>query len=144
MKATIKQVVECYKTLGDAKVTKLEEAEVVKVVKNRKAIRKFADEYDAFLKDVQEKMKPEHWDDVQQKVQQWQQEGENTTLTELERKGINTALVEYTRKVDSAISEELKREVEIDIEALKSESATKLLTENGWEVKKLDEIEIVL
>lgn len=144
MKATIKQVVECYKTLGDAKVTKLEESEVVKVVKNRKAMRKYSDEYDAFLKDVQEKMKPEHWDDVQQKVQQWQQEGENTTLTELERKGINTALVEYTRKVDSAISEELKREVEIDIEALKSESATKLLTENGWEVKKLDEIEIVL
>ena len=144
MKATIKQIVECYKALGEAKVTKLEEGEVVKLVKARKAMRKVADEYDAFLKDVQEKMKPEHWDDVRQKVQQWQQEGENTTLTELERKGVNTALVEYSRKVDSAISEELKREVEIDIEALKSESATKLLTENGWEVKKLDEIEIVL
>lgn len=144
MKATVKAVVECYRTLGEAKVTKLEESEVVKIVKARKAMRKIADEYDAFLKDVQEKMKPENWEEVQKKVQQWQQEGEKTTLTEEERKDINKVLVEYSRKIDSALKEELEREVEIDIESLKSDCATKLLQENGWELKKLEAIEVML
>ena len=144
MKATIKKVVECYKLLGEAKVTKLEDGEVVNVVKARKAMRPIADEYESFLKDVQEKFKPENWDEVQSKVQKWQQEGEKTTLTEAERVEVNKALVDYSKKVDSAIKEELSKEVELNIEKLKEDSATKMLVENGWEVGKLDLIEILL
>ena len=33
------ELVACYKALGEAKVTKLEESEVIKVVKARKAMR---------------------------------------------------------------------------------------------------------
>lgn len=144
MKATIKQVVEAYKLLGEAKVTKLEDGEVVKVVKARKAMRPIADEYESFLKDVQEKFKSENWDDVQKKVQQWQQEGEKTTLTEAERIEVNKALVDYSKKVDSAIKDELAKEVELNVEKLKEDSATKMLVENSWEVGKLDLIEILL
>lgn len=144
MKYTVKQIVEAYKLLGEAKVTKLEDGEVVKVVKARKAMRPIADDYESFLKDVQEKFKPEHWDEIQKKVQQWQQEGEKTTLTEAERIEINKVLVEYSKKVDSAIKEELAKEVEVNIEKLKEDSATKMLVENGWEVGKLDLIEILL
>ena len=144
MKATIKKVVECYKLLGEAKVTKLEDGEVVNVVKARKAMRPIADEYESFLKDVQEKFKPENWDEVQSKVQKWQQEGEKTTLTEAERAEVNKALMDYSKKVDSAIKEELSKEVELNIEKLKEDSATKMLVENGWEVGKLDLIEILL
>lgn len=143
MKASIKNIVSAYKVLGEAKVTRLEESEVVKVVKARKAMRPIADDFDAFLKDCQEKFKPENWDEVQEKVQQWQKEGENTTLTEAERIDINKALVEYQRKIDAAMKDELAREVEVNIETMKEDSATKLLVENGWELKKLDEIEII-
>lgn len=144
MKASIKNIVSAYKTLGDAKVTKLEESEVIKVVKARKAMRPIADDFDAFLKDCQEKFKPEDWDAVQEKVAQWQKEGENTTLTEAERVELNKAVIGYQKKVDGAVKDELAREVELNIESLKEESATKLLVENGWELKKLDEIEVVL
>lgn len=144
MKASIKNIVSAYKTLGDAKVTKLEESEVIKVVKARKAMRPIADDFDAFLKDCQEKFKPEDWDEVQEKVAQWQKEGENTTLTEAERVELNKAVIGYQKKVDGAVKDELAREVELNIESLKEESATKLLVENGWELKKLDEIEVVL
>lgn len=143
MKANIQKIVSAYKVLGEAKVTKLEESEVVKVVKVRKAMRPIADDFDAFLKDCQEKFKPENWDEVQEKVQQWQKEGDNTTLTEAERIDINKALVEYQRKIDAAMKDELAREVEVSVETLKEESATKMLVENGWELKKLDEIEII-
>lgn len=144
MKATIKQVVEAYKVLGEAKVTKLEEGEVIKVVKARKAMRPIAEDYEAFLKDCQDKFKPENWDDIQTKVQKWQQEGEKTTLSEEERIEVNKALIGYQSKVNEAVKEELEKEVEVNVEILKEESATKLLVENGWELKKLDEIEIML
>lgn len=140
----LKQIVAAYKVLGEAKVTKLDEKEVIKVVKARKAMRPHADEYEAFLKDVQEKFKPENWDDVQSKVQKWQQEGESTTLTEAERTQVNKVLIEYQKKVETAVKEELEKEVELSIDKLSEESATKLLVENGWELKKLDEIEVVL
>ena len=144
MKVTVKQVVECYKALGEAKVTKLEESEVIKVVKARKAIRPIADDYEAFLKDCQEKFKPENWDEIQTKLQQWQKEGENTTLTEAERIEINKVLINYQSNINAAIEEELSKEVEVSIEKLKEDSDTKLVIENGWELKKLDEIEIIL
>ena len=46
MKAKIKQIIEAYKILGEAKVTKLEESEVIKVVKARKAMRPIAEEFE--------------------------------------------------------------------------------------------------
>lgn len=140
----LKQILVAYKVLGEAKVQKLDEKEVIKVVKARKAMRPHADEYEAFLKDVQEKFKPENWDEVQTKVQKWQQEGENTTLSETERAEINKALIDYQKKVETTVKEELEKEVELSIDKLSEESATKLLVENGWELKKLDEIEVVL
>ena len=140
----VKEIVTAYKVLGDAKVTKLEESEVIKVVKIRKSMRSIAEDYEQFLKDVQEKFKPENWDEIQSKIQQWQQEGENTTLSEEERIEINKILVEYTRKIDAALKEELEKEISIDIEKLKEDSLTKLLIENGWELKKLEELEILV
>ena len=144
MKRTVKQIVSAYKALDDAKVTKLEETEVIKIVKARKAMRAIVEDYEAFLKDVQEKFKPENWDEIQTKIQQWQNEGENTTLSETERIEINKTVVDYTNKVNTTIKEELDKEVEIEIEILKEDSSTKLLVENNWELKKLDEIEIML
>lgn len=143
MKAKVKEVVSAYKVLGDAKVVKLEESEVIKVVKARKAMRPIADDYDAFLKDCQEKFKPEGWGEIQKKLQQWQQEGENTTLTEAERIELNKAVIGYQKKIDAALKDELKREVELNIEPLKEESATKMLVENGWEVRVLDELGVM-
>ena len=144
MKATIKQVVEAYKVLGKAKVTKLEESEVIKVLKARKAMRNIADDYEAFLKDCQEKFKPEGWDEIQNDLQKWQQEGEKTTLSEERRIELNKAIIGYQLKIDKAVKDELEKEVEVNIEVLKEDSKAKLLVENGWELKELDEIEILL
>jgi hypothetical protein len=50
----------------------------------------------------------------------------------------------YLKKVDSAVKDELAKEVEISIEKLKENSDIKLLEENDWEIGKLDLIEILL
>lgn len=132
------ELVACYKALGEAKVTKLEESEVIKVVKARKAMRPFAEEYDAFLKDVQEKFKPENFDEIQSNVQKWKD------LSDEEKIATNKTLAEYQKKVNDAVEAELNKVVEVSVEKLNENSATKILLENGWELKKLDEIEVVL
>ena len=101
-------------------------------------------DFEAFLKDVQEMMKPENWDELQAKAQKWQQEGEKTTLTKEEQNEINKSMEAYLKKVDSAVKDELAKEVEISIEKLKENSDIKLLEENDWEIGKLDLIEILL
>lgn len=143
MKTTIKKIVDAYNALGEAKVAKLEEGEVVKILKDRKAMRKYADEYDAFLKDVQEKFKPEDWDQVQADAQKWQKEGERSTLTEDQRQHINQTMIDYGKKVNLAVKEELEREVEVDFEKLKPETETKLLIGNDWKTKDLEALEIL-
>lgn len=138
MKTSIKNIVSAYKVLGDAKVTKLEEGEVIKVLKARKAMRPIADDFDAFLKDCQEKFKPENWDEVQEKVAQWQKEGENTTLTEAERMELNKAVIGYQQKVDDAVKDELAKDIEVKFEKLGEESVAALIQENGFKVREID------
>jgi hypothetical protein len=96
------------------------------------------------LKDCQDKFKPENWDAIQADLQQWQKEGEKTTLSEERRIEINKDIIGYQGSIDKAMKDELDKEVELNIETLKEDSATKMLVENGWEIGKLDLIEILL
>ena len=140
----VKEIVSAYKVLGEAKVSNLEESEIKKIVLNRKAMRNIVEEFEAFLKDCQEKFKPENWDELQPKIQQWQQEGDKTTLSEEERIEINKTIIEYQIKINNAIKEEENRIVEINIEKLSEESITRLLKHNDWQTSKLDDISILL
>lgn len=131
----LKQLIAAYKMLGEAKVTKLDFTEALKIIKARKAMRPFAEEYDAFLKDCQEKFKPEYWDEVQAKAQKWE------SLTDDEKKDLNIVLMEYNNKINNAVLEELEKEVEVTVEKLNEDALTNLLQENGWKTKDLDNLE---
>lgn len=144
MKVSVKKIVDAYKLLGEAKVTKLEETDVIKILKVRKAMRVIAVDFDAFLKDAQDKFKPDGWEDVQNKVAQWQDEGEKTTLSEDERKSINKVLIAYQTSIDKAIKDELNKEVEIEIEKLGEGSDVKLMSANDWTPNQLDMIDMIL
>lgn len=144
MKATVKQVVECYNLLDKTKVTKLDVADVIKILDARKAMRPTANDYEAFLKDCQEKFKPEDWDDIQKDLQQWQQEGESTSLSEERRIELNKAIIVYQKNMNEALKGELSREIELSVESLSKETRAKLMVENGWSVSELEIVEIVL
>ncbi len=140
----LKDAVALYKVLGEAKVSTLSEKDITIVVKTRKDLRNVVEDYEDFLKDCQEKFKPEDWDDIQEKIQKWQQEGEKTTLTVEERVGINKAVADYQNKINSAVKDELNKDVEITIEKLSDDTAAKLLKHNDWEINKLDELSPIL
>lgn len=140
----LKDAVALYKVLGEAKVSTLSEKDITIVVKTRKDLRSVVEDYEAFLKDCQEKFKPEDWDNIQEKIQKWQQEGEKTTLTVEERIKINKAVADYQNKINSAVKDELNKDVEITIEKLSDDAAAKLLKHNDWEINKLDELSPIL
>ena len=139
----VKKIVAAYKVLGEAKVTKLEESEVIKIIKARKVMRPIAEEFEAILKDAQEKFKPECWDYVQEKLAQWQQEGEKTTLSEEEIIAINKTLSGYQSAIDKAVKSELDKEIEIEIEKLSDGSDIKLMSANDWTPNQLDLIDVM-
>lgn len=134
----LKSIIAAYKALGEAKVTKLEASEVLKIVKARKAMRPYAEEYDAFLKDCQEKFQPKNFEEIQEKVQKWD------SLTDEDKKVVNKVLIEYNNSINSAILEEIEKDIELNVEKLCEDSLTKMLQENGWELKKLDELEVLI
>jgi hypothetical protein len=139
----VKNIVEAYKLLGNAKTTNLDDADKGKILKARKAMRPIADEFEAFLKDAQEMFKPEGWEETQKKLAQWQQEGENTTLSEEERIAINKALITYQSSIDKAVKAELDKEIEIEIEKLSEGADIKLMSANDWTPNQLDLIDMM-
>lgn len=139
----LKQILAAYSRIENATATKLKEDDVIKLLKARKAMRPYVNEYKDFLKDAQDKFKPENWAEIERKIEQWKQEGDRTTLTEEERIEINKVGSEYDKKVQSAVKDELEKEVEIEFEKLSENADTKLMIENRWTPAQLEDIEIL-
>ena len=134
----LREIVNTYKLLGEAKVMNLSESEVLTIVVARKKMRKLATEYEAYLKDVQEKLKPENFEELVIKAQTWD------NLSREERAEINMQLKVYEKKVNNIVDAELDKEVDIELEPLTEECLAKLIKMNGWTMNKIDELSAVL
>lgn len=134
----VKEIVSAYKALGEAKVNNLEESEIIKILKSRKTMRSIAEEFNEFLKEVQDKFKPENFEEIQFKLQNWSEVSDEDKIK------ITNIIKEYEAKINSAIKDELEKEVELELEKLNENSISKLLKNNEWPIQKLDEISIIL
>lgn len=146
MKASVKQMVEAYAILGKAKVTKLEEEEIGKILDARKAMRPVDAEYKSFEEDAHEKFKVEGLEDAEktrQEVIAKFKEDNTYKPTESEIEAINK-VNDYFVKVTNAKAKELEREVELKIESLKKESYSKLMKENGLSVEEIEIIQSIM
>lgn len=134
----IKEAVSLYKILGEAKVSNLEESEIIKIVKVRKILRSVVEEYEAFFKDAQDKFKPNDFEEVQNKIQRWNE------LTDEEKIAVNKSIKLYEAKINATVNEEAERELDIKVDKLTDDSITKLLKQNDWSISKLDEMSPML
>lgn len=133
MKTTVDKIVKAYAKLGDVKVTTLEDKEVMKVIRMRKAMRPVSEEFNAFLEDVKSKFKPEGFEDTVRKAQEeWEK------MTDSEKRAANELVTGYNRKVEVAVKEESEKEVEIEFETLSEDSLTKLMKENSMTVAEME------
>lgn len=135
MKTTVDKIVKAYAKLGDVKVTTLEDKEVMKVIRMRKAMRPVSEDFNAFLEDVKTKFKPEGFEETVRKAQEgWDK------MTDAEKKAANELVTGYNRKVDEAVKEEADREVEIEFEQFSEESVVRMMKENSLTATEVEQI----
>lgn len=137
MKAEVIKIVNAYKVLGVAKTTTLETADVLSIIKARRAMRTIVEDYEAFAKDAGEKLKPENYDELVA----IEQKGDEATP---EEKALHQRdVIAYRNAVTEAISAEFSKEVEVELPTLSDDALAKLVKENGWSVGALDELSIL-
>lgn len=142
----IENIVEAYKLLGEAKVSNLEDADKIVILKARKVMRPIVNEYEAFEKDCQETMKYDGFNDdiepytvAHNKIRQ----GKVNEISESEANAYGR-IMEYEMKIRKALYEERNKEIEIEIEKLSEGSDIKLMSANDWTPNQLDLIEMLL
>lgn len=132
-----KQVVEVYNTLNGAKLSKMEDKDKFLVIKAMRQLKPISTAYEEFVKDAQEKLKGDNFEDIQKKAQKWQEEGENTSLSLEERREINTYLNDYNNKVVECLKEEVEKDNELNYEKISEDAFGKLVSSNDFDVKTI-------
>lgn len=138
MKAKVKQIVGAYNALGEAKTSTLESSDVLSIIKARRAMRPIVEDYEAFVKDATEKLKPADFDalvDIERK---------GDKATDEEKAYHHEHVTKYHKAIVDAINEEFSKEVELELPKLSDEVQAKLLKENEWNVAKLDELAVIM
>lgn len=118
MKKTIEQAVIAYRILNEAKLGKMKDGDKFSAVKIMKGLKGVATSYDDFLKDASEKLKPEGFAEIQGK--------ENPTPDE------KKVLEKYQQDINECVSEELKKEVELDFTPLSEEGMKGIMESNDF------------
>lgn len=137
MKTKLRNILPVYKAFGEAMVTTIEDSEVIKIINARKSMRPHIKEFEDFIEDAKEKMKPAGFDEKMKKVKDWNR------LSDDEKNEINDIENEYKKKIDKVCVPELDKEVDVKYEPLSDESVMKILKENKWPVNKLDILELM-
>lgn len=130
-------IIEVYKALKEAKLTKMESKEKFAVIRIMRAVKPVAEEWDAFLSTVDEKLRGEGHEEMVAKIQQWQKEGEQTTLTEEERREVNAYIMRYNKEREELLHAELAKEVEVSFERISEEAFERFIDSNDMDVNVL-------
>lgn len=109
------EIVNVYNVLGEAKMSTLKVEEVLKSIKARKVMRPHVDEWNAFYKDIQEK------------ASEWESMSE-----------------EQKMELNRTIEAELAKDIEVEFEKLSEEGVAALIQENGFKVREIDLLGIMM
>jgi hypothetical protein len=148
---TTEKVLAAWRTLNNAKYSKLDDADKVKVWKATRALRPIAEKFDEDLKDAAKKLKPsEDFDERLAKAQKYEVmikqpdlDAEQLPMGAAEYAKFIDEFNAYNKLVDKAMKEYAEKKVEIEVEPLSEESFTKLMASNDWtmaQVVSLDDI----
>lgn len=137
-------IINAYNVLNAAKLTKLADADKFTVIRAMRALKPIHTDYEEAVKDAQERLKPEGFDDLQRRAADWNAIHKDKKLTDLtpeERttlEGINAAYRDYTTKVEECIRDIAEKEKELDYTRLTEEAFGKLLESNpDWTMQQI-------
>lgn len=109
-KTTIKvsDAVRAYNALKDLGIVKLKKEDMFAVLRAANAIKPVAKAFEDFVKDVQERLRPEGFSEITEKAQKFD------SLTPEEQAEVNNVIGEYQKSVNECVIEEQEKEKEVD------------------------------
>ena len=146
----IKECIEAAALLKTAKVTKMEDADKLTVVKAMRALKQVASEYESLYADVQEKLKDDKHADMVSRAQLFNERYANKGYYELEewqrkeREELNAYFMDYNSRLAAAMKEEEEKEVSPEYNRLTEDSFGKLIASNDFSVEQILNLETVL
>lgn len=133
-KKNINDIVTAFRLINPAKLTKMETAERFALILAIRQLKKVANDFDDFFKDVQEKMKPEGFDAITEKMQARKE------LTAEESAVWN----KYQKDINESLKDELEKEIELDFEPLGKDTMEHFIDSNDFSVSDILAIEDVI
>lgn len=127
-------VVAAFRLINTAKISKMEDSEKFALIKAVKHLKKVGTDFEDFLKDAQERLKPENFDKIAAKYQS----KEELTADEM------ATLNKYNKDVADCVQGELDKEVELDFEPLSEEALGRFIASNDFTVAEIMNISDVI
>lgn len=130
MKLTTDTIVAAATALSQpsTKFTKMANADKFAVIKAMRVFRPVAEAFDKFKADAREKLKPENFEVMQEQAKRYDE------LTEAERVDFTVAYNDYERAVNDCVTDELRKEVEVDYQTISEEAFGALLESNDFNI----------
>lgn len=137
-------IVSVHRILIAAKLTKMEDADKFKVIKAMRALKPTAKEFEDFIKDVQEKLKPEDFEEMEAKAQKLNSEGGKANAPGDEFVKLNAYFDEYRKNVEKCAKEAADKDNELIYEKLSEEAFARFLASNDFNVNEILNLQDVL
>ena len=123
--------------LSDAKLTGMADTDKFTVIRALRVLKPIRQQYEDFVRDASERLKPEGFDSLQERARRWNDLHRGKRMADLtdderaELEAINTQYADYNKKVEQCIREEADREQDTDYDRLTEEAFGKLLAANA-------------
>jgi hypothetical protein len=108
------------------------------VIKALRFIKPITTSYEEFVKDAQEKLKDEDYEEKLKVAQQWQQDGKKSTLTEAKKIELNKYFMEYQNKVTECVKTEAEKDNELTYDKLTDDAFGKLVDSNDMKLEDIN------
>lgn len=124
--------------LAGARVTNMESADKVRVIKARKALKAAARDYDELLEDASKTLKPEGFEELNEKARR------RARMTEEEAQRYMELMSAYNAEVEATVKESGEAETAPEFERLGEEAFYALCDANDWTLGQIDLLEAAL
>lgn len=126
-KKTTDQIVTAFRLINNAKLSKMQDEEKFAVIKVMRQLKKVNTDFEDFIKDAQEKLRPEGFAEIASKMQS------NRPLTDEETTKVN----KYNKDVSDCISPELAKEHELTFDPIDEDAMGRFLASNDFSIAEI-------
>ena len=137
-------VVNAFAALSGAKLSKLEDKEKFALIRAMKALKPIHNDYEDFVKDARQRLKPDDFDARLHEAEQWDATHKDMAISDLtpkekERlKDINRYFADYTQQVEECVKDEAQKDVSPDYARLAEGAFGRLLESNpDWTMDRI-------